>query len=233
MSLDARVQAILGAPAGQLATLEAGLADEVGNLSFTSRLVPAVTTADLLAAGTHTLLTATLGTGGTAYLADLSQTSFPVLSSSLGLHVLNTTMTIGYHGLTLRLGALLDAAYRAKVLVPAGITAAPDALGTALAASAGCTMISDVACTAASQPTDCLKDACTAMLPVLDAQLGRPFAALTTTGTDFKLSGAAMLVDADHDLVVEGLESGVWSAGVVLDDASTVMLNGSATGTKQ
>jgi hypothetical protein len=43
----------------------------------------------------------------------------------------------------------------------------------------------------------------------------------------------ATIVDADDDLVAEGVAGGIWTANVTLSDGTTQQLSGAFSGTKQ
>jgi hypothetical protein len=220
-SIDALVETALEAdaqaPARALAGSAALLADLLDEVQLISRLSPTGQSAS------HVLQAVTLELAGVELTTILTDTARPVLAASATWDLVAGRWALGDHGFTLRLGPLAREAFAAGALVPAGISADPDDLGSALVDAAeastlsGCAAVSSVACTAAARPADCLAAACSSARPMLDDLYDVPFTKLGAGGVDLALRGSAIGTDEDLDVTAEALLGGAWDATLTLD----------------
>jgi hypothetical protein len=131
-------------------------------------------------------------------------------------------LSLGPHGFTLRYGAAARDAFVALGLVPVGLAARLNDLGTALYQSvqsgvdAGCAAFSPVVCGEAGLTSGCLSAACAAAAGGLDDLLNGWWRALDASGLEFTLAGEAHLADPDADLILDALQGGRWSAAMEL-----------------
>jgi hypothetical protein len=227
-SLEARLTAATGAPwAGEpLRALVAARAAAVTGFELGSRLTLTGEVAG------HRLEDAAIEHDGERHEVDLLASLRPVLeadgvAATIDLGVL----AVSPHGFTLRHGELARGAFTALGLEPAGLGARGEALGDAMAdavtagATGGCPAVSQLTCEAVGRLADCLAAACAAAVPALDDRLAVWLDALDATGLDFLLSGSAVVVDDDLDLVAEGF-TGVWHAALSLRGGGEVALAG-------
>lgn len=236
-SADARLYAALtadgpAAPGARFKSQASALSQLLDALALDSTLAPAGAGAE------HALEVARLDFSGAELALALAATPRPVvLARDVPLARPGDGLALAIHGFTLRLGALVREAFVALVLEPEGLGLPPEALGTALVDGArlgarlGCGAVSEAACSAAEAPSDCLVSACAGAAAALDVVLAAPFGRLDGAGLDLTWSGAAAVVDDDHDLLAESLASGVWSGTLVLGDGAELPVTGSFTGT--
>lgn len=191
----------------------------VGELSLDSVLTPLGTSA--LA---HGLGQARVPAGNEVFPLDLPATSRPVLTAGpVAASLDGNLLAVAPHGFTLRYAALAAGAFAALGLAPAGIDDDPRGLGQSLVAAVrdpgtdltGCAGLSNLVCTTAGEDAGCLAEACAGAVPVLDAALAAWLEVLdgSAAGVDFELAGTLALLDADGDLVVEGLAPASGPAG--------------------
>lgn len=186
----------------------------------------------LLGPGTaqHALITARVPVDADEHVTDLGATSRPVLEAPALVTQDGDLLELAEHGFTLRYASLVEGAFRAAGLAPAGVDAAPRALGRALLSSlrdadtgdTGCAAASAIACAAIGDVPGCLAQACEDATPVLDVRLAAWLDSLdgAAAGLDFSIAGAAVLLDPDGDLVIDALDLGgdraAWSARITL-----------------
>jgi hypothetical protein len=222
LSLDARLTEAVaqawptGAASLELRAVQDGV---LGTLSLGSALTP-------LGPGVlaHGLGEARVPVGDEGFTLDLPATSRPVLTAMpVAASLDGNLLKVAPHGFTLRFAALAASAFAALGLAPAGIEGDARVLGQSLVAAVRdpgtdateCAGLSNLVCTAADADADCLVEACAAAVPALDAALAAWLDVLdgSTAGLDFELGGTLALLDADGDLVVEGLVPASGPAG--------------------
>lgn len=234
-SADAEVEAALESsgtsPAARLKDAALTLVDLLDRLLVESTLAPDD------AAAVHRLEALSLDIAGQRHRASAVASPRPIVAATIWPARVGSRWTLPAHGFTARLGWLARDAFVALVLAPAGLGSDVSTLATPVATSAvrgpytGCRAISDAACLAAGLASTCLETACAAALPGLDAALAAPFFRLDATGVDLQLQGVATLADDDHDLAVEAIKNGLWSASFRLADGTDVSVSGSFSAT--
>jgi hypothetical protein len=191
-------------------------------------------------AGRHELVTVSYAGG--LYDIDVAATARPIVVQSQIAIAIDAVqgVSVAPHGFTLRLGAAGHDAFAVLGLAPAGLGDRAADLGAAVYDSiddgtdTGCAALSDMVCSAASQPSGCLLAGCAAAATNLDARLTDWTTALDRTGIDFTLEGTAPVYDFDDDLHIDALgtnelgePTGTWTTTFTLADGTTV----GATGT--
>ncbi len=189
----------------------------------------------------HRLVSASFDISGTTYTIPLGPTARPILVARNvpATMSLSDGLVLGEHGFTLRFGSLAMAAFRDVSLASAGLDASAHTLGTAMVDSVteggmtGCGAVSKVVCSAAGLGTGCLATACETATPTIDAGLDAWWRHLDGPALDFGLSGAGALLDAEDDLVIDGIgvdlagtRTGLWSAEIGLANSESVITNG-------
>lgn len=193
-------------------------------------------------AARHRLVTARMRAGGGSFEVDLGATSRPLIDQTrVGVVVDGDQLSLAEHGFTLRYGSLAAAAFAALGLVPAGLPADTDAMGSSMVAALadpeldipGCEVASALVCTAIERAPACLAAACASATPALDQALAAWWRAAQGSGLDLVMSGHGRLHDADGDLTVEavgtgadGASPGLWNASLRLADGSEVPVLG-------
>ena len=150
-----------------------------------------------------------------------------------------TRFLLGEHEATLRLPALWGLALGDVALAPRGLPVDLAGFVAAVLDAAtgnngqplhGCAAIQDLICQQAEVQGDCpVSAACEAAKTGLAATLGQAFD--PRQGLDLSLHGACLGIDADGDLQVEALGSGVYQGLVYVSPTRTVPLSGNFTGT--
>jgi hypothetical protein len=138
-------------------------------------------------------------------------------------------LALGEHGLTLRLGTLMRAAFADGALASRGLPRQPAALLEAVFAKAtmdagggvrrsGCDAMDAVVCADIGQAAGCFRDACVAGQAALANQLDQAFATADGGGLDLVLSGSAVMIDDHGDGLASRLgdtesgRPGLWTA---------------------
>lgn len=229
-SLDADLEALLtaqGSPGASLAALSTDAHALGAAAAIDSRLDLAAPggggPGPVALAATHTLLGFTLATAGGAKMAtyDPSALGFPVVSAAaIDATLDGDALSIDAHGFTARWPWLCGRALADLALTPRGLPEDPHALLAAVIDAAtrksltGCAAVEDLVCAdTAAQPCP-VAPACMAAVDALGDGLAADLAA--PSGIDFQLAGGATAVDADGDLVAEGLTKGTFAAQVVV-----------------
>jgi hypothetical protein len=223
-TLDGALQALLqvaGSPAASLAVMTNELATLAGSVALTSRLEVSAASLHTLGA-THTLGAVTLALSATDRVTyDVGAAGVPVVEAkNIPVSFDGSTLTLGEHGFTLGLGALLRRGFAklsfAKHL-PAVTPATPPAFAAALVAAAkrsgktDCLAIEDLVCTTtgAAGCTGAIAPACTTAATELGAALDAPFS--DPAGLDLVWSGSGHAFDSDGDLLVDTIKPASWT----------------------
>lgn len=255
-SLDAKVAALFPSPAPSpardLRALGAEAAALLDDVTIGSTLALAPTERADVFQATHLLRSATFAVGARSAPVDIVALG-PASAEARFVPVTtrDDRLTVGSHGLGLRLGTLAHVAFADAALAARGLPRTAPALLEALfrlattarpaggggAAPVGCDAMDAVACPEAGRPAGCLRAACAAGQAALGALLEASFAAADgSSDVDLVLSGSAELVDDDGDAVAERLGggplgAGLWS-GELRADAATEALSGSWVGAR-
>ena len=223
-TLDGALQTLLqvaGSPASVVGAMAADLETLAGSTSLTSNLTVDATGAHTLGA-THTLVAVTLALSATETVDyDVGAAGVPIIEvKDVPVTFDGTTLTLGEHGFTLGLGALLRRGFAklsfAKHL-PSLMTATPPGFAAALVAVAkrgtktDCAAVEDLVCTTtgATGCTGAIAPACTLAASELGAALDTPFA--DPPGLDLVWSGSGHAFDSDGDLLVDTIKPASWS----------------------
>ncbi len=167
----------------------------------------------------HGLQRIRLAWAGLTHEVDLRASARPVIDAS----VIPTTIDGGRafftdHEFTLDLERALATAFETVQLPTVGLGDRTADLGSALAQSfGGCNAISQLLCSEAARPGNCLVQACADAADLLNGRLRAWIDASAATGLDFALSGNALITDRDFDLEVDSVgesEPGQWRTAV-------------------
>ncbi len=225
-SLEALLAPLLAARAPEAAALQPAartLADLLDSVALGSTLTLSPTSV------TQRLETASFESGGIRHDLDLRLTAQPVLVAFAPAEraLAGDELVIATLSYTLRLGHLVDVAFRAHT----GLPGREGGLGRALLPAGTCGPVSALVCPAAGQALGCLEAACQAAAELLDAELAAPFALISGTAIDFIVEGSAVLVDGDGDLVADQLTNGSWATTARLRGGEEIELFGVFQGT--
>lgn len=250
-SLDARLAGLFPSPGprplNDLAALgeaASGLLDAVtlvSSLTFDPTAVPE------LGFGTHALLTASFSVGAAVGTVAIVPQGAPATTARfVPLMARDDLLTVGAHGLSLRLGRLARAAFTEVALagrgLPRDIAAFLGQLfdlastGSDPARKTGCAAMDAIVCAEIAAQSGCLHTACVLGQATLAAALDQSFSNADGEALDFVLSGSASLLDIDNDGAADRLgdaiaEPGLWTAEVRAH-AAAESNPGTFTGTK-
>ncbi len=233
-SLDEQLQKLLATPPMAPASALPGVADDLASitasLALSSTLTVTATGGSRFAAA-HALASAsfTLMTASKSY--DLVQLGLPVIAANnVPVDDDGTTLTIGAHGFTLGWTTLWRQAFTDLSLLTRfpslGSPPIPALVASVVQPAArngkmGCAAVDDLVCSVTTGSSSCtLSTPCASALGPLSSTLSAPFAA--SSGIDLTLTGTAMPLDGDGDLVVDQLAGGAWT-GSALAPMSTFM----------
>jgi hypothetical protein len=204
-SLDALVLGLFGSPLPAPVAALPAIANDAASLLDNIRLLSTLAVQQGSSATsyvvTHTLSQAQLGPqSATVSLASLG---LPTLQAYATATAADSTLTIGPHAFTLRLGTVARAAFGPLELVPRGLPPDLPSFVSALFALAqspdgtvtGCAALDAVVCPAIGEAGGCVNSACEAGLEALATDLANGFSTADGTGLDLSLSGSAPLIE--------------------------------------
>ncbi|MES1172583.1 MAG: hypothetical protein ABUL77_05055 [Bacteroidota bacterium] len=251
-SLDAKVAALFPspaqAPAADIGTLGTIIGTMLDDFTITSTLAMEPSAVPGMFQATHTLRSATLQLGPQAANVDLVALGLP--NSQVRFVPITTdgdVLSVGAHGLGLRLGTLSHAAFAKVALVGRGLPAATagylDVLyalatsGTGAARKGGCDALDGLVCGEVGRAAGCLLAACAAGQAALASRLDAAFALADGDGDDLQLSGSALMTDDNADGIADRLGAtsqgaGLWTAQIRAS-AGTETVSASWTGFPQ
>jgi len=222
-SLDAKLAALFPNPAQSPAVdldLISGLAAHVLDKFFLTSTLSLEGTGKLDAfRGTHTLQNATFIIGSEPVttsvlalgIADSQARFVDVTTSGAGL-------TVGQHGLAVRIGTLARQAFEQSVSERLGLAPGIDVLLAAVFDLAswhpdtdhltGCDALDALVCTEVGRQPGCMRQACQAGQAALIARTEAGFASADGEGDDLQWGGTVDMSDADGDGIAEALGPG-------------------------